>query len=108
MFLFGTEKIRNLIKCCIIVNCMYLILAQGSWRKAQGVFVSLTVHGSRRPLPPTINYKLLTINFFSAHGVFTSRHAGIASAPTKRFAQVEGQQARRISALKFARNVAPS
>jgi len=48
MFLLGTVKIMYLLKCCIIVNCMYLIIAQGSWRKAQGVFVSHTAHGARR------------------------------------------------------------
>jgi len=46
MFLFGTVKIIYLLKCCIIVNCMYLILAHGSWHKAHGVFVLLTAHGA--------------------------------------------------------------
>ena len=61
MFLFGTVKLIYLLKCCIIVNCMYLILAQGTRRKAQGVFVLLTAHGASShggASPLTINYQL--------------------------------------------------
>jgi len=56
---------QNQIKCCIIVNCMYLILAQGSWRKAHGVIVLHTAygHGTRR-LCFTIDKKVMMYNIF--------------------------------------------
>jgi hypothetical protein len=53
---------------------MYLILAQGSWRKAHGVFVSLTAHGARHTAYGTRH---------TAPGVFV-----LAAAGFKRFNQL--------------------
>ena len=72
MFLFGTAKLSNLLNSpayeptSLPVHQLTLYSAHGSRRKAQGVFVLLTAHGTRCVFAWwrfAFNHKLSTINY---------------------------------------------